>query len=68
MSPSSLRSSTIRFARGVAASRHEHLCQTFEDSLAGDLARLQVRRKLRHEFPELKGDEVEALIEELLTP
>ena len=68
MSLSSLRSSTIRLARGVAASRHEHLCQTFEDSLAGDLARLQVRRKLRQEFPELKRDEVEALIEELLTP
>lgn len=68
MSPSSLRSSAIRFARSVAASRHEHLCQTFEDSLAGDLARLQVRRKLRHEFPELKADEVDALLEELLTP
>jgi hypothetical protein len=44
------------------------LCEAFEDCLAGDLARLQVRRKLRQEFPELKRDEVEALIEELLTP
>ena len=68
MNPSSLRSSTIRLAHGVAALRHEHLCKTFDDSLAGDLARLQVWRKLRHEFPDTKRDEIDALIEELLTP
>jgi hypothetical protein len=69
MSPTnSLRSSTIRLARGVAAARHEHLCTTFEDSLTGDLARLQVWRRIRHEFPGMKPDEIDALIEELLTP
>ena len=68
MSPSSLRSSTLRLARSVAASRHERLCKTFEDSLAGDLARLQVWRKLRHDFPNTTRDQIEALIEELLTP
>ena len=68
MNPNSLRSSTLRLAWRVAASRHEHLCTTFEDSLAGDLARLQVRRKLRHDFPNTTRDQIEALIEELLTP
>jgi hypothetical protein len=68
MNPSSIRSSTIRFAQGVAASRHEHLCQTFGDGLAGDVARLQVWRKLRREFPGITRDEIDALIEELLTP
>jgi hypothetical protein len=68
MSPNSLRSSTLRLARNFAASRHEHLCKTFEDSLAGDLARLQVWRKLRREFPKTEREEIDALIEELLTP
>jgi hypothetical protein len=68
MSPNSLRSSTIRIAHSVAASRHEHFCTTFEDSLAGDLARLQVWRKLRHDFPHTTRDQIDVLIEELLTP
>jgi hypothetical protein len=40
----------------------------FDDSLAGDLARLEARRVLRREFPELTAEQREAVIVEVLTP
>jgi hypothetical protein len=40
----------------------------FDNTLAGDLARLEVRRRLRVEFPELTAEQREAVIVEVLTP
>lgn len=68
MNPNGLRSSTLRFARDLAALHCQHLCALFDDSLAGDVARLEVRRKLRRTFPWAEGEIIEALIQELLTP
>ena len=64
----SLRSNAIQLARSVAAARGEHLCTTFADSLSGDVARLQVWRRLRRRFPLATPEIIEVLIEEVLTP
>jgi len=40
----------------------------FGDTLSGDLARLQVRRRVRRAFPAMSPKSVDDLIEELLTP
>ena len=63
-----LRLSTIRIARDLAAPRGQRFCEVFADSLAGDLARLEIRRKLRRALPGVEGEIIETLIEDLLTP
>ena len=59
---------TIRAGRQYAAACGETLVSAFEDTLWGDLARLQMRRRIRSAFPGIARGTVEALIEELLTP
>jgi len=59
---------TLRAGRQYAAARGLRLVSAFEDTLCGDLARLQVRRRLRRAFPTFSPDTVDQLIEELLTP
>jgi len=44
------------------------MVSAFEDTLSGDLARLQMRRRLRSAFPGISPAIVDRLIEELLTP
>ncbi len=44
------------------------LADVFDDSLAGDLARLRVRRRLMRALPEDTADVRETMIQELLTP
>jgi len=68
MNPNSLRTSTLRFARDLAALRGQPLRELFNDSLAGDVARFEVRRKLRRTFERAEAEIIETLIEELLTP
>ncbi|HKO52724.1 MAG TPA: hypothetical protein VJV79_33685 [Polyangiaceae bacterium] len=59
---------TLRAGRQYAAACGQTLVSAFEDTLSGDLARLQVRRRLRGEFPGIAPGTVDKLIEELLTP
>jgi hypothetical protein len=58
----------LRAGRQHAATCGLTLVSAFEDTLSGDLARLQVRRRLRRAFPGLSPKTVDELIEELLTP
>jgi len=58
----------LRVARQHAAARGLAFVSAFTDTLSGDLARLQVRRRLRSAFPGISPKAVEELIEELLTP
>ena len=66
------RSETERFTlhagRQYAAACGQTLVSAFEDSLWGDLARLQMRRRIRSAFPGIASGSVEKLITELLTP
>jgi hypothetical protein len=59
---------TLRLGREHAAACGLPLVSVFEDTLSGDLARLQVRRRIRRAFPGISPKAVEGLIEELLTP
>lgn len=59
---------TIRIGRQYAAARGIPFVSAFQDTLAGDLARLAVRRQLRRTFPGLPRRTVTELLEELLTP
>ena len=59
---------TLRAGRQYAAACGQTLVSAFEDTLSGDLARLQMRRRLRSTFPGISSDRVDKLIEELLTP
>ena len=59
---------TIRAARQHAAACGVPFVSAFTDTLSGDLARLQVRRRLRGAFPGISPKTVDELIEELLTP
>jgi hypothetical protein len=68
MSPSSLRRHTFEVARNFAAQRGQPLYSTFDDTLSGDVARLQVLRKLRRMFPDAPRNVIVELIEEVLTP
>ena len=68
MSRSEVETFTLRAAREYATARGLRLVSAFEDTLSGDLARLQVRRKIRRSFPKVARDQVDELIEELLTP
>jgi len=58
----------IRAGRQYAAACGQTLVSTFEDTLWGDLARLQMRRRIRDAFPGIARGTVEKLIVELLTP
>ena len=59
---------TLLAGREYAAACGPTMVSTFEDTLSGDLARLQMRRRLRSAFPGIASTIVERLIEELLTP
>ena len=59
---------TLRAGRQHAATCGLPFAAAFQDTLAGDLARLQVRRRLRNAFPGISPQIAEDLIEELLTP
>jgi hypothetical protein len=59
---------TLRAGRQYAAACGQRLVSAFDDTLSGDLARLQMRRRLRRAFPTISRDTVDKLIEELLTP
>jgi len=59
---------TLRAGRQYAAACGQTLVSAFEDTLSGDLARLQMRRRLRSAFPGISRDIVDRLIDELLTP
>jgi hypothetical protein len=58
----------LRTARQYATACGQTLVATFDDTLSGDLARLQVRQRIRKAFPDISRDAVDNLIEELLTP
>jgi hypothetical protein len=59
---------TLRAGRQYAAACGQTLVSAFEDTLSGDLARLQMRRRLRSAFPGITRHTVDKLISELLTP
>jgi hypothetical protein len=59
---------TLRAGREYAAACGQTMVSAFEDTLSGDLARLQMRRRLRSAFPGISPAIVDRLIEELLTP
>jgi hypothetical protein len=40
----------------------------FEDTLSGDVARMQVLRRVRRSFPKVPRAALDELVEELLTP
>ena len=59
---------TLRVGRQHASACGVAFVAAFEDTLSGDLARMQVRRRVRRAFPGMSAKSVEELIEELLTP
>ena len=59
---------TLRAGRQHAVACGMPFAAAFQDTLAGDLARFQVRRRLRNAFPGISPQTAEELIEELLTP
>lgn len=59
---------TLRAGRQHAADCRQRFTSAFADTLSGDLARLQVRRRIRRAFPAISSKTLEELIEELLTP
>ncbi len=65
---SQLRSAAMRCAREVAQRYGKPLEATFRDTLSGDLARLQVWRRLRRLFPDLSLAEVDPVLDEALSP
>ena len=58
----------LRTAREYATARGLAFVSAFEDTLTGDLARLEVRRRLRRSFPMVSRAALDDLVEELLTP
>jgi len=58
----------LRVAREHATACGLAFVSAFTDTLSGDLARLQIRRRLRGAFPGISPKTVEELIAELLTP
>lgn len=57
-----------KVGRAIALERRLPLCVAFDESLAGDVARMQVRRRLRREMPDATREELTWAIEEELTP
>ena len=68
MSTSDARALTIAVGRRLASTRGEHVCALFADTLAGDLARLRARARIRQLLPAAGSEFIEYLIEEYLTP
>jgi hypothetical protein len=66
--PSQFRTTAFELARAYAQLRDEHLLRTFGDTLAGDVARFVLLRKLRRRFPHVQWKLLAALIEEDFTP
>lgn len=58
----------LRAGREYATEQGLGFVAAFQDSLKGDLARLQVLRLLRRSFPKVPRAALNDLIEELLTP
>ncbi|MEO6602050.1 MAG: hypothetical protein ABIQ16_19375, partial [Polyangiaceae bacterium] len=58
----------LRAAREYATARGLGFVAAFGDTLSGDLARLQVLRRLRRSFPKVPPATLDDLIKELLTP
>ena len=67
-STNELRLAAIRCARDVAHGQGEPLAATFRDTLTGDVARLQVWRRLRRLFPNVTLAEAEPVLDEVLAP
>ena len=68
MRASELRMAAIRLAREIAHESGEPLTATFRDTLSGDVARLQVWRRLRRLFPGVTFAEAEPFLDEVLAP
>ena len=66
--PTSLRTSAFEIARTYAQKSGLPIRVAFDDSLAGDLARLHLLRRLRIAFPVTPIGIVDELIEEVFTP
>jgi len=66
MSP--IRVSAFAIAREYARTRGLPVRLAFDDSLAGDLARMYLLRRLRIAFPVTPIRTVDELIEEVFTP
>jgi hypothetical protein len=58
----------LRTAREYATARGLNLVAAFEDTLSGDVARMQVLRRVRRSFPKVPRAALDELVEELLTP
>lgn len=58
----------IKLGRVVARERSVSFAGLFRDTLPGDLARLEVLRRLRKQFPESTSTERDDAIREGLTP
>ena len=58
----------LRAAREYATARGLKLVAAFEDTLSGDVARMQVLRRVRRSFPKMPRAALDELVEELLTP
>ena len=67
-SRSEVETFAIQAAREYARVRGARLVVAFDDSLSGDVARLQILRRIRQSYPALPKDELDAVVEELLTP
>ncbi len=67
-SRSEVETFAIRAAREYARMRGLRLIVAFDDSLWGDVARLQILRRIRQSYPALPKGELDALVEGLLTP
>ncbi|MEO7033733.1 MAG: hypothetical protein ABI548_07625 [Polyangiaceae bacterium] len=58
----------LRTAREYATAHGLKLVAAFEDTLSGDVARMQVLRRVRRSFPKVPRAALDDLIEDLLTP
>jgi hypothetical protein len=59
---------TLRVGRQYAVERGITFVSAFNDTLSGDLARLEAARRLRRAFPGISSVSIDQLVEELLTP
>lgn len=59
---------TLRVGRQYATACGQRLVSAFDNTLDGDLARLQVRQRLHRAFPGMSRSTVDRLIRDLLTP
>ena len=58
----------LRTAREYATAHGLKLVAAFEDTLSGDVARMQVLRRVRRSFPKVSRTALDDLVEDLLTP